>query len=293
MPRPKSSFQAEHGEEVRKLYVDQEFSMQQIVEHYAEKGIKVNTQFIWRLLRSLRVVRRNASESAKVALKSKRAIHPTEGKQLSTENKENLSKSIAKRWQEITPEERERRRELSKKNYSELSDKKKRNLRTAAAKGVRKAAEQGSRLENHLVDCLTQAGYSVVFHKKGYIINDKLEIDILLPAEKVCIEVDGPTHSQIVYEGQLSKVQQKDAEKNGLLLSMGYCVIRLSNTAKTCSQFYLNSRWEKLQETLEKIKKEFPPADRRLIYIGENVVSTQPLVIKNEVKPSDQDGEST
>ena len=268
MPRPKSGFVAEHGETIRNLYVNEDYSMKQIVEYFSERGVQVNTQRIWRALKELRVERRSASESQKNALATGRATHPTAGKPLSESNRQNLSKSIGKRWSEVSDEERARRAAKARENYANMSDRKKKQLHHKAAVAVRKAAEQGSKLELFLVDKLEQSGYNVVFHKKGYIINDNLEIDILLPANKIAIEVDGVYHTEDVF-GDLPKVINKDHEKNGLLLNMGYIVIRLSNTAKTCSLYYMEKKWSQLNTVLEKIKNEFPPADQRLIYLLE------------------------
>ena len=149
-----------------------------------------------------------------------------------------------------------------------MSDKKRQNLQHAAAVGVRKAAENGSKLERFLVDRLTALNYNVVTHKKGLIINENLEIDILLPSLRIAVEVDGVFHSENVF-GDLGKVINKDNEKNGLLLAAGYVMIRLANTSKSDSQYYHNRKLEQLLTAIRKIEQEFPPQDRRLIYLGE------------------------
>jgi very-short-patch-repair endonuclease len=263
MSRPKGTFVAEHGEKIRVWYVNEELSMQQIVDKLAEEGIQTNTQAIWRSLAALRIRPRNQSEAQKVALSSSRAKHPTMGKELTQKNKDNLSKSIGEKWASITPEERARRADKSRQNYEKMSEKKRQLMHRKASQAVRASAETGSKLEIFLTEKLTSEGYSVIFHKKGFIINDKLEIDILLPAERVCIEVDGITHFSDIHTGNLGKVQHNDEQKNGLLLAHGYVIIRLSNTAKTCSLFYMNNRWEALKTVLDKIKVEFDEARKR------------------------------
>lgn len=269
MPRNKSSFDHLYSDKIRQLYVFEKKSIPQITEYFKSIGVPCNNQKIWRNLRSQMIQPRDPSTAQQLALKTGRAKHPTEGKSLSEENKKHLSESIGKRWEEISPEERQRRSEAAKIAYNERSDKDKRKMHEKAAKAVRKAAEEGSKLERFLVDELSERGYQVVFHKKGYIINENLEIDILLPAEKIAIEVDGVWHSKDIF-GDLSKVKYKDNEKNGLLLSMGYVVIRLANTAKTCSLYYMSKKLTDLLEAIDKIKKEFPPLDSRLIFIGDN-----------------------
>lgn len=268
MPRPKSNFVSLYGELIRKMYVNENKSIPEINEHILSLNIPCNTQKIWRALKEMRVERRTPEEAQKLALSNGRAKHPTEGKPLSEENKKHLSESLGKKWAEITDEERTRRAERSRAQYNGLSDRKRKNLHHKAAQAIRQAGIEGSKLERYLVDELSKLNYKVVFHKKGAILNEDLEIDILLPAQKIAIEVDGIYHVEDVF-GDLGKVSNRDSQKNGLLLAAGYVIIRLSNTAKTCSQYYMSRKLAQLLEVIQQIEKEFPPLDGRLIYISE------------------------
>lgn len=263
MSRPKSGFLAEHGDRIRIMYVEENKSMQEIADE-----LKTNVQRIYRSLASLRIKTRSKSEAQKNALSQKRATHPTLGKKLSDEQKQNLSKSIAEAWANLSEEEYQKRVQQSKDQYAKMSKTKKDKLQKAATKGILKAAKEGSKLERFLLDKLTESGYNVVFHKKGYIINDKLEIDLLLPAQKIAIEVDGVYHSEDIF-GDLAKVINKDNEKNGLLLNEGYVVIRLSNTTGSDSAHYFRRKFEQLLEVIKKIEDVFPPQDKRLIKLEE------------------------
>ncbi len=250
------------------MYVIEEKSIPEINEYFLSIGVSSNTQKIWRTLKTLRVERRTPSESQKLALSNSRATHPTKGKPLSEANKKNLSEALGKRWASISDEERTRRAEKSKEHYNSLSDRKRKTLHHKAAQAIRKAGVDGSKLELYITEKLTELDYKVVFHKKGAILNENLEIDILLPAQKIAIEVDGIYHVEDVF-GDLGKVSHRDSEKNGLLLAAGYVVIRLANTAKTCSQYYMSRKLEQLLAVIRKIEVEFPPLDSRLIYLAE------------------------
>ena len=57
-----------------------------------------------------------------------------------------------------------------------MSDEDKANLRELAALAVRKASKEGSKIEKFIRNGLTEAGYEVIFHKKGLIANDRLEV---------------------------------------------------------------------------------------------------------------------
>lgn len=247
-------------------------------EYYEGKSIGVlakeygtYNQKIFRTLRKMNTVFRTKSEAQKLALEEGRSDHPTEGKKMSAERKRALGVAISSSYEGSSQEDKDRRSQVARERYEARSPEDKAKLRRKASTGILEASVKGSRLERFLLDKLTQLGYSVVYHKKGFILNDNLEIDLLIPSMKVAIEVDGIFHQEDVWHnGALEKVKHKDAEKNGLLLSSGYVVIRLSNVAKSCSQYYMRERLDSLVKCLEEIRLQFPEPDQRLIYIGES-----------------------
>ncbi|MEO1835581.1 MAG: hypothetical protein ABGZ49_08815 [Akkermansiaceae bacterium] len=140
------------------------------------------------------------------------------------------------------------------------------NLRKAAAEAVRKAGKEGSKMEKFLHRELTEGGYSVIFHKKGLIPNDRLEVDLFLPGLKVAIEVDGPSHFFPIWgEANLQKHVRADAHKSGLLLGAGYVVLRIKHLTKSVSNKSQRVMLEAVLDCLEKIKAEFPPKGKRFI----------------------------
>lgn len=225
-------------------------------------------QKVYRILKKSGVTMRTQSEAQKIALEQGRSVHPTEGRRLTEEEKLKISDGVAQSWKDQTDEQLEARRLKTKANYDSMSDEKKAELRKLASEAILVASREGSKLEKFLLAKLVDSGYKVVFHKKGFILNDKLEIDLLIPALKVAIEVDGIYHTEDVFDnGALGKVQHKDDEKNGLLLAAGYVMIRLANTAKTCSNPFMRERWATLSAKLEEIKTAFPKEGDRLFYL--------------------------
>lgn len=228
------------------------------------------TQKIYRVLKKAGVKMRDASEAQKLALDEGRSKHPTRGRLLTEEEKLHLSDKIEQVWKDLTPEQLADRKAKTKAVYDARTPDEVAEFRRRAAEGILTASREGSKLEKFLLTKLTESDYKVVFHKKGFILNDKLEIDLLIPSLKVAIEVDGIYHNEDVFNnGSLGKVQNKDDEKNGLLLGAGYVIIRLSNTAKTCTGSYMRERARVLLAKLEEIKTSFPPQGQRLIYLGE------------------------
>ena len=83
-------------------------------------------------------------------------------------------------WEDMTPAERT-------KNQSK------------AYKAIRKASEEGSKLERYLFAGLLKDGYRVNFHVEQKLSNQKLQIDMVIPTLKLAIEVDGPSHFEPIW----------------------------------------------------------------------------------------------
>lgn len=259
-----NKYAAEYGERIQKEYYEGK-SLGMLAKEYG-----TYVQKIFRVLKKLNTTFRSKSEAQTLALQEGRSDHPTEGKKMSADQKRALGIAISTSYEHSSQEDKDRRSEAARNRYNARSDDDKAKLRKKANKAILESAVKGSKLERFLLDQLTKLGYSVVYHKKGFIINEHLEIDLLIPGLKVAIEVDGVFHSEDVWgNGSLAKVQFKDSEKNGLLLSAGYAVIRLSNTAKSCSQYYMRERLNVLVNCLEEIKLVFPAEENRLIRLGE------------------------
>ena len=134
---------------------------------------------------------RDKSKAQKVALETGRHKHPTKGKKRTDEEKIKISDGMALHWENMDEDEKDRRATQAKKQWEEMTDVERENLRHAAAQAVRLASREGSKSEKFLREGLTEAGYDVIFHKKGLIANDKLEVDIFLPELRTAIEIDG------------------------------------------------------------------------------------------------------
>ena len=115
---------------------------------------------------------------------------------------------------------------------------------------------------------MTKLGYEVIFHKRGLIANDKLEVDLFLPAMNIAIEIDGPAHFLPIWgEESLQRHIRSDAQKAGLLINRGFAVLRVKNIIRNLSQKNMRETLEAIVEQLVKIDKKFPPISKRLIEI--------------------------
>ena len=230
--------------------------------------LKTYPNKIRRALNTLGVELRDKSKAQTVAIQSGRHEHPTKGKKRTEAEKVAISNGMATYWDEMEESERERRSKISKKQWQEMSEEEKANLRKLAAEAVRKASKEGSKIEKFIYEGLTKAGYDVIFHKRGLVANDKLEVDLFVPSLKTAIEIDGPAHFLPIWgQENLERHIRADAQKAGLLINRGFVVLRVKNIIRNLSQKNMRETLAGVGEQLEKIEKKFPPATKRLIEI--------------------------
>ena len=221
-----------------------------------------------RALKFLGVDLKSKSEAQSNALKSGRHKHPTKGRKRTEEERIKISEGMANHWENMSEEERDRRIALAKKQWEEMTENEKSELRSMAAEAVRRASQEGSKIEKFLKEGLTSEGYDVIFHMKGLIPAENLEVDLFVPSLKTAIEIDGPAHFLPIWgEDSLQKNIRSDAKKSGLILSKGYCMIRVKQINKNVSEKSKRKTLALILTELAKISKKFPAKSKRYIEI--------------------------
>ena len=115
---------------------------------------------------------------------------------------------------------------------------------------------------------MTLDGYDVIFHKKGLVANNKLEVDLFIPSLKTAIEIAGPAHFLPIWgEESLQKNIRADSEKAGLLISGGFVVLRIKNITRNVSSKNMRDSLNLIISELKKIDKKFPAKTKRLIEV--------------------------
>jgi very-short-patch-repair endonuclease len=219
-------------------------------------------------LNALGVSLRDKSKAQTIAIESGRHEHPTKGKKRTESEKVAISNGMATYWDEMEDKERKRRSKISKKQWEAMSEEDKANLRKLAAEAVRKASKEGSKIEKFIYEGLTKIGYDVIFHKRGLIANDKMEVDLFVPSLKTAIEIDGPAHFLPIWgEENLQRHIRSDAQKAGLLINRGFVVLRVKNIIRNLSQKNMREALSVIVAQLLEIEKSFPPITNRLIEI--------------------------
>lgn len=180
---------------------------------------------------------RDKSEAQKIAIKSGRHPHPTKGTKHSSDTKLKISNSLAEDWENMSESQYNERVKAGKKSWKSLTNNKKQAIKSAAAKGIKRASINGSKLEKVIMLALIKMGYKVEFHKDDLLTNEKLQIDLFVPKLGLAIEVDGPSHFLPIWgENKLEKHKRADKEKNGLLLAKGFRVLRIKYSCSKLSQ---------------------------------------------------------
>lgn len=210
---------------------------------------------------------KSKSEAQKLAIQSGRGEHPTEGKKRTLEEKVKISSGLESHWKSMSNEEKQRRSLQAKERWDNMSSLQKDKMSKLAIDAIRKAGVHGSKLEKFIGDKVQKSGYSVEYHNKTLIPTEKLEIDLFIPEIKTIIEVDGPSHFLPIWgDEKLQKQIKADLHKSGLILSRGYAIIRV----KSLGQESLNKKEalaDKVVNSLNSIKKKFPPKTKRFIEI--------------------------
>ena len=256
-------FARENKETILKMHRDGNSSYE-IAEHFKTYSTK-----ILRALKFLGEPPRDYAEAQKIAMKRGRSKLPNpKGSKLTDKHKLAVSEGRAKAWSEISDEERARLSAIGKEQWQNMTDQERQELRTLAARAVREAARDGSKTERFLRKELTNLGWSVRFHERNLIPDNKLEVDLYVAELRTAIEVDGPSHFLPIWgEESLQKHQKSDATKTGLLLNEDYIVIRVKQMTKSLSQKKMRVVLDAITEQLNKIADDFPSKENRLIEI--------------------------
>jgi len=246
--------------EIIRLYDVENKSTYEIAEQFNTYAKKIS-----RILTKNGIKHKDQKEAQSIALSSGRKPHPTLGINRSNTVKKKISESVGSYWDNMSDKEKQKKIDIGKKLWQKMTEEERAILRKKASIGLKNAAKNGSKLENFLLEQLEEAGYSIVFHKKG-LIDDKLEIDLYIPRLNVAIEIDGPSHFLPIWgEKNLQRHIKADAHKSGLLLNAGVMVLRVKcvtkNLSKRKQQYVLDAILHKLKE----IEENFPPRGQRYI----------------------------
>ena len=220
---------------------------------------------IERILKKNGIALRTRSQAQANAIKTGRSKHPTKGEKRSEEEKNKISRGKELSWKNTSEEDREKFSQQAKERWEKIPADKKKEMMEKAGRALRIAAIEGSKAEKFLQKKLNEMGYDVVLHKKD-LVEGNFEIDLFLPELNTIIEIDGPQHFLPVFgEKKLQEVIKFDSIKNGLLVSKGFCVVRVRYLCKNMSRAVERKLWDLVSEQVGKIQDKFPAKNKRFI----------------------------
>ena len=220
---------------------------------------------IERILKKNNITLRTRSQAQANAIKTGRSKHPTKGEKRSEEDKNKISKGKELSWKNTSEEDREKFSQQAKERWDKIPADKKKEMMEKAGRALRIAAIEGSKAEKFLQRKLNEMGYDVILHKKD-LIEGNFEIDLFLTELNTIIEIDGPQHFLPVFgEKKLQEVIKFDSIKNGLLVSKGFCVVRVRYLCKNMSRAVERKLWDLVSEQVGKIQDKFPTKSKRFI----------------------------
>lgn len=206
---------------------------------------------IYREIKALGLRIKSKSEIQKVRLET--VPHPTEGKPRSDEEKRKIGKSLSNNWKSLSDKEVKDRIKGNLLNFKTMSKTKRKEIQKLAIKEIKKTAKTGSKAERFFLAKLNELGYHTTIHKE-IPLKEKLIVDLMLVEHNIVIEVDGISHYEPIWgDDKLAQQQAADKEKDAILLSCGYNVIRFRLTQKAYNLTKMFDALDILKATVEKV----------------------------------------
>lgn len=244
-------------------YITKGKSMSQIAMEYGFSYTKIRNAMI----KSGIAIKTHAAAQSE-AIERNRARCPTLGRRRTEEEKSKISQGSSDFWKsEKGGELKEKFSDASKKQWEKRRDKEQ--FMEKSFKSNRATIEKGSKLERFLFIELKKLKIDTRFHFNKLLSNQKLQVDLFLPEFNLVVEIDGISHFQPIFgEEKLEQTQNSDREKNALLLTNGFWIIRVLYKYRLFTLMNAQVILKKLIAEIENIKAgTTQKLDEKLIYI--------------------------
>lgn len=196
----------------------------------------------------------SASESLKGGYENGTITNARKGVTLTDEEKLALSESQHQAWENMSDDERMQRSEMQREIFAKREDKA--TFHKKGARAIRRAADEGSKLEKFLMETFDTLDVDYIHHYKGMFGGSNLEADFFLPQFNTILEVDGPSHFASTFGVEsYNKQVEADQKKNATVLAMGASIVRIKHT-KTLYRRDYNLILESLLPILKQLDNE-------------------------------------
>lgn len=211
---------------------------------------------LYRAMRKHGIARREKGEAQRIALKSGRFTHPTEGKERTQDEKQRIGETIHNYWEDLSDEKKKKRVEKCRELWYKVPEEQREAWNQKSFEALRQAAEHGSKFEKYLLTALMSKKYVVQPHKKFLFEDSETSVDIFFPVELICVEINGPSHYYPFWgKEQFEKTVERDLFKIEQLMACGYKMIVIQNPKGYHSKTVLRMFTEKFLPFLDKAIK--------------------------------------
>ena len=251
------------------IIIDEAYNTQSMSWTEIAKLANTYPNKILRDAKRLGVKSRDRSDAQRLALQSGRHKHPTKDVGHSEASKAKIGDSLHTSWESRGESAKKAHADAARERWNARPQEEIDKTRRAAFDAIRRAASEGSQLEQFLEDGLKENGFRVDKHKEQWVSRDRLQIDLFIPEINTAVEVDGPSHFRDIWGSDtLEKNKKRDIEKTGMLLRLGCCIVRVKQSKGLTKKFKRDSL-NRLVEILNSIKKAYPPEGQRQFTIGD------------------------
>jgi hypothetical protein len=224
-----------------KTYLLEEYVRKERSIYDISDGVDVYPNLIRRAMVAHNIPRRDLSEAQKLALKTGRQDHPTEGRARTKQERDAIAGGQEQAWQNVTPESLELRREKARGQWAAMSAEERQRSVGRAHAATRKASVTGSRLARLVAGRLGEEGFEAHLGKAVTVAGEELKVDVYLPVERVAVEVLGPASLRPIWgDAEFERAQAARAVK----------VNKLRGTVAVVVVHYLKDRLSARQRRL-------------------------------------------
>jgi len=218
-----------HTEEGKQFLLERYVNNQESAYTLA-KELNTHGKKIYRALKKHNLPIRSKAESQKLALEKGRANHPTKGKPRDMKVKNQIGQKMHNYWKSLPPETIQARIDASREIWDNIPEKTRELMLKKSHVALRKAAQDGSKVEKMILTALIGQNYKCQVHKKFLFPDSECSVDIYLPIQGICIEINGPSHYLPIWgEERLKETVERDLAKVEQLLANGHAVIIIQN----------------------------------------------------------------
>lgn len=206
-----------------------------------------------------RILKKNGIQTRDLSASLKKYFeqheHVMKGQKMSREEREKRAAGMKRHWDSLGEEQREqvvsRLVNMTQERWNSLSEAQQHDLIYKMHLGSREASIHGSKFQNEVCKQLVRRGYKAKQRTTRHTPGSQLEIDIAIEEHTTAIEIDGKSHFVDIFgQEKLEQKILKDQQKDDILMSRGWRVIRVRDNSKSFTRYSVISVADRVEAIL-------------------------------------------